>query len=241
MVQSFHEFVVHRSPRLSRTAYLLTGDHQLAEDLLQVALARTYRHWRRVADGDPEAYVRRVMYHQQVSWWRRRRLVARPPERSAGDGTEASVLRLGLAAALRKLTPRQRVVIVLRFYEDLTEARVAEVLGCSVGTVKRHGHDALRRLREIAPDLVDDTAEEADLQPIFARSVAFTPAGDRLAYQIGNTVWVTARDGTRLSSFPLPYESTLAGKGARTPDGRWLTLATVAWTAPNGTCAGWIR
>ncbi|MFI7026761.1 SigE family RNA polymerase sigma factor [Micromonospora sp. NPDC049900] len=165
MVQSFHEFVVHRSPGLSRTAYLLTGDHQLAEDLLQVALARTYRHWRRVADGDPEAYVRRVMYHQQVSWWRRRRLVerleAQPPERPAGDGTEASELRLSLAAALRQLTPRQRVVIVLRFYEDLTEARVAEVLGCSVGTVKRHGHDALRRLRQIAPDLVDDTAERS--------------------------------------------------------------------------------
>ncbi|MER5459076.1 hypothetical protein ABT008_30375 [Micromonospora sp. NPDC002389] len=68
--------------------------------------------------------------------------------------------------------------------------------------------------------------QEAAQQPIFAHPVAFTPAGDRLAYQIGNTVWVTARDGTRLSSFALPYESTLAGKGAWTPDGRWLTLAT---------------
>lgn len=77
MSESFREFVVQRSPALSRTAYLLTGDHQLAEDLLQSALARSYRHWRRIREGDPEAYVRRVMYHQQVSWWRRRRVAER--------------------------------------------------------------------------------------------------------------------------------------------------------------------
>ncbi|GIJ80620.1 RNA polymerase sigma-70 factor, sigma-E family [Micromonospora phaseoli] len=165
MAETFREFVVHRSPRLSRTAYLLTGDHQLAEDLLQAALARTYRHWRRISDGDPEAYVRRVMYHQQISWWRRRRITERlqsqPPERAATDTAEATVLRLSLATALRRLTPRQRTVLVLRFYEDLTEAQVAQVLGCSVGTVKRHGHDALRRLREIAPELVDVPVERS--------------------------------------------------------------------------------
>src|ERR1700754_4866339 len=77
MTETFHEFVVHRSPALSRRAYLLTGDHQLAEDLLQSALAKTYRHWRRSRDGDPEADVRRGMYHQQVSWWRRRRVTER--------------------------------------------------------------------------------------------------------------------------------------------------------------------
>ncbi|MEO3780661.1 SigE family RNA polymerase sigma factor [Micromonospora sp. B11E3] len=142
MAETFHEFVVHRSPALSRTAYLLTGDHQLAEDLLQSALARTYRHWRRIRGGDPEAYVRRAMYHQQVSWWRRRlpveRLESQPAERPGDDHSDATALRLSLTAALRQLTPRQRAVIVLRFYEDLTEAQVAEVLGCSVGTVKRH-------------------------------------------------------------------------------------------------------
>ncbi|MGW5671476.1 sigma factor, partial [Micromonospora sp. NPDC003776] len=94
MSETFHEFVVQRSPALSRTAYLLTGDHQLAEDLLQSALARTYRHWRRVRDGDPEAYVRRVMYHQQVSWWRRR---AHPRyARNPGTGEP-----LGMAITLR--------------------------------------------------------------------------------------------------------------------------------------------
>ncbi|WP_433263101.1 SigE family RNA polymerase sigma factor [Micromonospora vinacea] len=165
MVESFHEFVVHRSPALCRTAYLLTGDHQLAEDLVQTALARTYRHWRRVRDGNPEAYVRRVMYHQQVSWWRRRRLIERleptPTERADVDHSEATTLRLTLNAALRQLSPRQRAVIVLRYYEDLTEAQVAEVLGCSVGAVKRHGHDGLRRLRAVAPELVQDTAERS--------------------------------------------------------------------------------
>ncbi|GIJ35365.1 SigE family RNA polymerase sigma factor [Micromonospora sediminimaris] len=167
MSQTFHEFVVHRSPALSRTAYLLTGDHQLAEDLLQSALARTYRHWRRIRDGDPEAYVRRVMYHQQVSWWRRRRFTERleadPAPAQAGhpDPSDAAALRVTLAAALRQLTPRQRAVLVLRFYEDLTEAQVAAVLGCSVGTVKRHGHDALVRLRAVAPELVDPVPERS--------------------------------------------------------------------------------
>ncbi|MEV0156131.1 SigE family RNA polymerase sigma factor [Micromonospora sp. NPDC050686] len=165
MSESFHEFVVQRSPALSRTAYLLTGDHQLAEDLLQSALARTYRHWRRIHGGDPEAYVRRAMYHQQVSWWRRRRVAERleavPTERPRDDHSDATALRLTLDAALRRLTPRQRAVLVLRYYEDLTEAQVAEVLGCSIGTVKRHGHDAVRRLRAIAPELVDRPAERS--------------------------------------------------------------------------------
>ncbi|MCW3814169.1 SigE family RNA polymerase sigma factor [Micromonospora sp. DR5-3] len=165
MSETFHEFVAQRSPALSRTAYLLTGDHQLAEDLLQSALARTYRHWRRIRGGDPEAYVRRVMYHQQVSWWRRRRVVERldpePVERGGGDHGDSTVLRLSLLAALHRLTARQRAVVVLRFYEDLTEAQVAEALGCSLGTVKRHGHDALRRLRELVPDLVEATPERS--------------------------------------------------------------------------------
>ncbi|GIF65296.1 DNA-directed RNA polymerase sigma-70 factor [Asanoa ishikariensis] len=163
MAETFHDFVVQRSAALSRRAYLLTGDHQLAEDLLQNALARTYRHWRRITD--PEAYVRRAMYHQQVTWWRRRRLVERlesePTEQPGDDHSDTTALRLTLAAALRQLTARQRAVVVLRFYEDLTEAQVAEVLGCSVGTVKRHGYDAIRRLRAIAPDLVDRTTERS--------------------------------------------------------------------------------
>ncbi|HEX5597292.1 MAG TPA: SigE family RNA polymerase sigma factor [Micromonosporaceae bacterium] len=161
----FHQFVVQRSPTLSRAAFLLTGDHQLAEDLLQAALARTYRHWRRIRGDQPEAYVRRVMYHQHISWWRRRRLTeqltATPPERVSDDPSIATALRVTVAAALQQLTPRQRAVIVLRYFDDLTETQVAELLGCSLGTVKRHAHDALRRLRAIAPELVDAPRERS--------------------------------------------------------------------------------
>ncbi|MBL7255581.1 SigE family RNA polymerase sigma factor [Paractinoplanes lichenicola] len=159
-MDDFRDFVRERSPALSRHAYLLTGDHQLAEDLLQSALASVYRHWRRVRDDNPEAYLRRAIYHQHVSWWRRRRvpehLTGAPPETARDDPAEATALRLSLAQALATLSPKQRAVVVLRFYDDLTEAQAADVLGVRVGTVKRHAHDALRRLREIAPGLIDD-------------------------------------------------------------------------------------
>ena len=159
-INGFREFVRERSPALSRHAYLLTGDHQLAEDLLQSALASTYRHWRAVRENNPDGYVRRAMYHQHISWWRRRRvpeqLTAAPSPAAQADPAEATVLRLTLGQALAQLSPRQRAVILLRFYEDLTESQAADVLGCRIGTVKRHGHDALRRLREIAPDLLAD-------------------------------------------------------------------------------------
>jgi RNA polymerase sigma-70 factor (sigma-E family) len=162
----FREFVVHRSPALSRVAYLLTGDHHLAEDLLQAALARAFPRWRWIRDGDPTAYVRRIMYHQHISWWRRRRVVEvagwHGPDPAGADSSEASALRLTLVAALRRLTPRQRAVLVLRFYEDLTETQVARELGLTVGTVKRHGHDGLDRLRTIAPDLVEAATDRAE-------------------------------------------------------------------------------
>ena len=168
-VDGFREFVRERTPALSRHAYLLTGDHQLAEDLLQSALAGTYRHWRRIADSNPEAYVRQAMYHQQVSWWRRRRvpeqLAAVPHQPALADPAEATALRLTMTQALSRLTPKQRAVIVLRFYEDLTEAQAADVLGCRIGTVKRHAHDALRRLREVAPDLIDSGLRRVERSP----------------------------------------------------------------------------
>ncbi|NUT04260.1 MAG: SigE family RNA polymerase sigma factor [Hamadaea sp.] len=152
----FREFVVASSPALSRVAYLLTGDHQLAEDLLQSALASTYRHWRRIRDGNPAAYVRQVMHREQISWWRRRRPAERlsgeaPEHRQAGDLAAEAVNRITLVQALAHLAPRQRAVIVLRFYDDLTEAETARILGCSVGTVKRQTHDALARLRTLLP------------------------------------------------------------------------------------------
>jgi len=147
---------------LSRSAYLLTGDHQFAEDLLQTALTRCAAQWHRIADGDPEAYVRRTMINERTSWWRRRRYTVPAPEMITGYGSVAPdvadrlVREVVVVAALAHLTARQRAVIVLRFFDDLSEAAAAEILGCSVGTVKSQTHAALKRLRCLAPELLAD-------------------------------------------------------------------------------------
>ena len=156
--ESFREFVRGRLSSLYRVAYLLTGDRHLAEDLVQSALVKVARHWKRVvAADDPEAYVRRVLYNQHVSWWRRRRVVADPyavpPEHPGPDTTAAVAVSVDVRRALARLAPRQRAVLVLRYLDDLSEAQTAEVLGCSVGTVKSQARDALARLRRVAPEL----------------------------------------------------------------------------------------
>jgi RNA polymerase sigma-70 factor (sigma-E family) len=153
---AFHAFVVARAPALARTAYLLTGDHHLAEDLVQTALFKAAKAWGRI-QGDPEPYVRRILYTENVSWWRRRRHVT---ETALGeyDGPATAVdddLRLTLQRALGQLTARQRTVLVLRYYEDRTEAQTAELLGIGVGTVKSSTRQALARLRAVAPHLGD--------------------------------------------------------------------------------------
>ena len=157
--EGFREFVLARGPALSRTAFLLCGDHSAADDLLQEALAKTAVRWSRVRDGNPEGYVRRVMVNQHTSWWRkfgrRERAYADVASLVEGgaDSTQATTERLALVAALAALAPKQRAVIVLRFYEDMSEADIAQTLGVSRGTVKRNAHDALRRLRTILPAL----------------------------------------------------------------------------------------
>lgn len=149
----FNDFVAARTAALSRTAYLLTGDHHLAEDLLQAALLQAARHWERIHTA-PEAYVRRVLYNQNVSWWRRRKL----RETSFGTYDAAAPasspdLRLTLEDALARLTAKQRTVLVLRYFEDLTEVQAAAALGISAGTVKSMTRQALARLRVLAPEL----------------------------------------------------------------------------------------
>ncbi len=151
----FAEFVAGRQAALSRTAYLLTGDHHLAQDLVQAALLQAARHWRRIHTS-PEAYVRRAMYHQNISWWRRRKVV----EAALVDHDSPTVapdtdLRLSLDQALGHLTTKQRTVLVLRFYEDLTEAETARILDCTVGTVKSQSAKGLAKLRTDAA-LVDE-------------------------------------------------------------------------------------
>jgi RNA polymerase sigma-70 factor (sigma-E family) len=151
----FDAFVQARSAALWRTAYLLTGDHHLSQDLVQAALLQAAKHWGRIHTS-PEAYVRRAMYHQNISWWRRRKLVETPLVSHDGAVTSSDTdLRLTLDQALARLTAKQRTVLVLRFYEDLTEVETARALGISVGTVKSTNRQALARLRALAPELAE--------------------------------------------------------------------------------------
>lgn len=155
---AFHTFVAARTAALARTAYLLTGDHHLAEDLVQTALFKAAKSWGRIK-GDPEPYVRRILYTENVSWWRRRRHL-RESALEEYDGPAAAAdddLRLTVQHALAQLTAKQRTVLVLRYYEDRTEAQTAELLGIGVGTVKSTTRQALARLRVVAPHLGDLT------------------------------------------------------------------------------------
>jgi RNA polymerase sigma-70 factor (sigma-E family) len=147
---SFDDFVATRGDALWRSAWLLTGDAQLAEDLVQTALAKSYGRWDRIGDaGGFEAYVRRALFTTHVSWWRRRWNGERP----TSDLPESPVvtpdleLRRDLLAALAELPRGQRAVVVLRYFEDRTERDTAEVLGCSVGTVKSQAARAMATLR----------------------------------------------------------------------------------------------
>ena len=156
---TFDDFVAARSRALLRTAYLLTHDHALAEDLLQTSLAKPWFAWGRV-DGNPEPYVRRILVNTYASWWRRKWNGEHPtedlPERVAEEpGAEPT----DLWRAMERLPRRQRAVVVLRYFEDLTEVQTAELLGCSVGTVKSQCSKALAKLR------IDPALAEAEGDP----------------------------------------------------------------------------
>lgn len=158
---SFDDLVAARSSGLLRTAYLLTHDHALAEDLLQTALTKAWFAWSRI-DGNPEASVRRILVTTYASWWRRRWNGERPsdqlPDRGRDGFEDDAATGSDLWAALGRLPRRQRAVIVLRYFEDLTEAETARILGCSVGTVKSQASKAMGHLR-IDPSL---TGHEPD-------------------------------------------------------------------------------
>ncbi|MFI7023156.1 SigE family RNA polymerase sigma factor [Micromonospora sp. NPDC049900] len=148
----FRDFVTARSAALLRTAYLLTGDWGTAEDLLQTALTKTYLAWKRLGGIEAiEPYARRVMVNTSTSWWRRRWHGERPtevlPERAAADTIEQQLDRDVLWRHLRALPARQRAVLVLRYYEDMSEAQTAALLEISPGTVKSQTSRALATLR----------------------------------------------------------------------------------------------
>jgi RNA polymerase sigma-70 factor (sigma-E family) len=148
-------FLADRGDHLLRTAVLLAGGKEAAEDLLQAALERLIRRWPTI-EGNPEGYLRRTMYHlaadrwRQQSAWRRQLRLLRPGLAAAADPFAEVELRDSLVRLLLQLPPRQRAVIVARYWEQLSEAEAAQVLGCSVGTVKSATARGLRRLRELS-------------------------------------------------------------------------------------------
>jgi RNA polymerase sigma-70 factor (sigma-E family) len=196
--RGFEDWASTHVDHLVRTALFLTGDHHTAEDLLQDTLERTYLHWRRVKE--PAAYARTVMARAVTDRWRR--LGRRPREVTLDavldtTGHDQHSHRLGPAgedtaaryadqdeviAALRQLSPRQRAVLVLRYYEDWTEAQIAEALNCSTGTVKTQASRGLARLRQLLgtartdpPDTGTTSTDAAALAPAL-RSPAFAPS-----------------------------------------------------------------
>lgn len=156
-------FVAARGPALLRLAWLLTADGAAAEDLVQEALARVVPRWDSIRAGGHEAYVRQVVRSVWIDRWRRERVrwdsLDSAPEPAGPDHRlEGTAERLALGAALARLTPRQRAVLVLRFYEDQTERETARAMGCSVNTVKSQTRHALERLRTLSPELAQEVA-----------------------------------------------------------------------------------
>jgi len=155
-MSSFEEFVGARRAALLRTAFLLTGNNEDAEDLVQIALLKAVPKWGRIAEH-PEPYVRRILAREAVTRWRARRWrelgTAAVPDGPSSDPDHTR--RLAVQAALMALPPGQRTVVVLRFYEDLTERETALALGISIGTVKSQVHAALASLRTRLPGLID--------------------------------------------------------------------------------------
>jgi RNA polymerase sigma-70 factor (sigma-E family) len=135
---------------LLRSAFLVAGSESMADDLVQEAMIKVAARWSRLRTGNPTAYARTIIHRDHVSWWRRRRetLVADDPEPSTTYDEDLVERQLLVREALARLTSRQRAVIVLRYFDDLTERETAEILGVTVGTVKSQASAALRRLRE---------------------------------------------------------------------------------------------
>ncbi|MGC4877929.1 SigE family RNA polymerase sigma factor [Micromonospora sp. DT43] len=172
----FREFVEIRYADLMRTAYLLTGSRHAAEDLVQSALMRVMRRWRQV--NDPVAYVRRIMANERVSLWHRfgsREFLAgvtgawrlHAERGRSSDVADDVVVRDEVLSALHTLPPRMRAVLVLRYWEDLPEAQIAQMLGCSIGTVKSQASRGLVRLRAVLPaSSVGSSASDEQVPPL---------------------------------------------------------------------------
>ena len=165
--RTFEELVATRGHALLRFTVMLCGERHQAEDLLQAVLAKAYRRWSRVAAADrPEAYLKTMLVNEHLSWWRRRsnrelpapagadsQRGASDSESVTADSSASHASRDAAWALLARLPRRQRVVLVLRFYEDLSDDQIAQTLGCAVGTVRATASRALGALRAVVPTL----------------------------------------------------------------------------------------
>jgi RNA polymerase sigma-70 factor (sigma-E family) len=169
--ETFSAFVRERGEHFMRLAVLLAGSPVDAEDLLQASLVRLYQAWPRldVTDAAPDAYLRKILVNIRRSWWRSRWRPESPvaavpevadPARGGSDLADRYALGALVRAALAALPRQQRAVLVLRYFEDLPEASIAEILGCSAGTVKTHAHRGLRALRASLGDLESFSVNE---------------------------------------------------------------------------------
>jgi RNA polymerase sigma-70 factor (sigma-E family) len=168
---AFTAFVRERGAALSRTAFFLTGDRHLAEDLVQTALAQTYVHWHRIRDyAQVEAYARRILVNANAAWWRRLSSGETPveaaPDVALPDPTAAVAERAPLVEALRRLPARQRAAVVLRYYADLSEAETADAMGCTTGSVKRHTSRGVERLRALLSGVDADALPAVTPRPV---------------------------------------------------------------------------
>ncbi|MET7880581.1 SigE family RNA polymerase sigma factor [Micromonospora profundi] len=155
----FVEFARAASARLVHAAFLLTGDHHQAEDAAQTALVRTYASWSRIRDDDAYGYARRILLNHLVDGWRRplrEYPTEEVPEQRRADVADQVATRHWLRAILGALSPRERAILVLRYYFDLPEAQVARELAVSVGTVKSTSSRALEKLRATRQRAADD-------------------------------------------------------------------------------------
>ena len=157
----FTDFVADHGARLLRTACLVTGDPHLGEDLVQTALAKAYGSWGKVREADhPAAYVRRLMINAHLSWLRRltntERAVETFPELGGGDIQSAHAETDEMRRALMTLSPRVRTAVVLRYFDDLSEADTATLMGCSRSTVNNHVTRGLAALRAVLTPAADD-------------------------------------------------------------------------------------
>ncbi len=152
----FTEWVTGQQRQLLRSAFLQTGDLHRAQDLVQEALVKVALRWTRLRDGNPAAYARTIIMRDNISWWRRRRRETSTAEPDATSAVSTDPdMAMVVSRALARLTSRQRAVLVLRHFDDLTERETAAILGVNIGTVKSTNAAALKRLREGAPELLD--------------------------------------------------------------------------------------